>query len=369
MMFLTHAARGLGCCRPVRRGPLRRRLVSAVAILTFATASVSAPRPAEALTLSELTLGIVAVGILSAVAIPSYQKYARLQAISSHVLSCPVFEGSGTVLSEGDCVWGKATGEWTAQAGTTDSTAMLRFGGQKEVAPGWFLGGTFGVGSRWLQNGNGTAGTGRVFDAGAALKRTVGPWLFAGAIAFSSTAMHLAPPGSGLEGDANVYGGGLRLRGAYDFAFAGWYLRPRLDLDLAHTWRPGFQLSGPGPAVFGLAGLSVEGFSKTSFVATPMVELGSRFDLDDRTVVRPYVAVGASFLPDNNATTSVSAIGPLGALGSIQSSSRGPSVLANVEAGLQIYKRHGLELKAEYALSVGNDYLSQGAGLRGAYHF
>ena len=112
---------------------------------------------------------------------------------------------------------------------------------------------------------------------------------------------------------------------------------------------PGFQQSAQGVAM-----LIVSGYSKTSFVATPMVELGGRYDIDKETVLRPYVAVGASFLPDNNSTFNLRFAGPLSAVGAIQASMSGPSVLANVEEGLQFYRARGVEVKAEYTLSAGD---------------
>ncbi|CAN5180890.1 hypothetical protein BH10PSE6_BH10PSE6_45360 [soil metagenome] len=361
MKFLTHAARWL-LCRP----PLRRRIVSALAVLAIATGGVSTTRPAWAPTAVEYAIAL-SVLIVAALAVQSMKDYGSSPLAPP--MSCPVFAGSGTTLGEDDCVWAKAAGLWTSQSGTNGKTALLRMGGQKEVAPDWFLGGAFGVGSHWTQDGNGAAGNGQLFDGSVALKRTVGPWLFAGALAFASTSMHLTPASGGLTGDTNIYSGGLRLRGAYDFAFSGWYLRPRLDLDLVHTYRPGFQLSGPGAAGLGLTGLSVDSSSKTSFVATPMLELGGRVDIGEQLVLRPYAAVGASFLPDNNSTMSATFAGPLASLGRFQSTSSGPSALVNVEAGLQLYKVRGLEVKAEYLLSAGDNYLSQGAGLRGAWHF
>jgi hypothetical protein len=284
-------------------------------------------------------------------------------------LSCPVFAGSGTLLGEDDCAWAKADTRWTVQSGTTGNTTVLHFGGQKELMPGLFLSGAFGFGTQSTQNGNGTAGNGQIYDGSLALKYTNGPWFLAGAIAFSTNQLHLAPSALGLSGDANIYVGAARLRGAYDFAFTGWYLRPRLDLDVIQTWRPAFMLAGPGPSGLGQNALSVDAFDKTRFVASPMIELGGRFDFDERTVARPFLAVGATFLPDNNVTTSVNIAGQAATLGSLQSTGYGPSVLGNVQAGLQLYKTHGFEMKAEYALSVGDSYLSQGASLRGAYHF
>lgn len=279
-------------------------------------------------------------------------------------LSCPVFVGEGTTLGEDSCAWAKATGQWTEQQQTAIQGAIYRVGGQAEFAPGWFLGGAIGVGSQTTQ-GNGVTGRSQVFDASVALKRTLGHWLFAGAVGFTTKSNQLNLAANAQQSAVNVYGGGLRLHGAYDFAFTDWYVRPRLDLDLLYRHMPGFQETAQGVTV-----LSVGDFSKTSFVATPMVEIGGRYDIESTgMIMRPYVAVGASFLPDNNSTFDVRFVGPLASLGSVQTSMSGPSVLANVEAGLQLYRSHGLEMRAEYTLTAGDSYLSQGASLRGAWHF
>ena len=370
MKVLAHAARWF-----LRLPPIRRRLVSALLVLTIATAGVTSnPRDAWAPTAVEyaVMLSLVIVVALAAVSIAGPEIVAN-NAPTGSAMSCPVFGGSGMLLGEDSCVWAKAAGQWTSQSGNNSSTALLRMGGQKEIAPDWFLGGAFGAGSKWSQDGSGGNGTGQVYDGSIALKHTMGPWLIAGALAFSSTSMHLSPAASSLSGDVNVYTAAMRLRGAYDFAFDGWYLRPRLDLDLTQTTRPGFTLSGANFAGTGQAGLAVDGYSQTSFAATPMLELGGRIDFDAKgdnpMVLRPYVAAGASFQPNNTSTMTANFIGPLAAVGSFQSTTTSPSVLGNVEAGLQLYNKRGFELKAEYTLSAGDSYLSQGASLRGAYHF
>jgi hypothetical protein len=348
-------------------GRLRRRLVSIIVIGAIATGGTVAPRPAAAFSLLEALLAIAVILAAGASPVDPFFQGNMQDRMAS--LSCPVFSGSGTLLSEDDCAWMKATGQWASQSGSNGSSAVLRIGGQKEMAPGWFLGGSFGAGAQWMQNGNGYLGDGQVVDGSVALKRTIGPWLFAGALAFSSAPMHFAPAGTGLVGDRNAYSGGMRLRGAYEFDFTGWYMRPRLDLDLVHAWQPGYQLSGPGPAGFGLTGISVDGRSKTSFAATPMLEFGARYDTEQKLVIRPYAAVGAIFMTDNTTTVTATLTGPLAGPSRLQATSSGPSVLANVEAGLQLYKAGGFEAKADYRLSAGDGYFSHGAALRGAYHF
>ena len=114
--------------------------------------------------------------------------------------------------------------------------------------------------------------------------------------------------------------------------------------------------------------MAVSGRDKVSVAIAPTLELGGRLNIGT-TILRPYAAVGAVFLPDNNWTIDASSTGPLAAFGSFRASYRGPTVLGTVEAGLQLYQAHGLEVKAEYKLSAGNSHLSQSASLRGAYHF
>lgn len=281
-------------------------------------------------------------------------------------LSCPVFVGEGTLLGEDRCVWAKAGPQWTQQSGTTAQGSTYRAGGQAEIAPEWFLGGSIGAGNQTKQS-YGTTSRSQTFDASVSLKRTTGPWLFAGAAAFTANSIQVSGIPSLQLGDvtSNAYGGGLRLRGAYDFAFTGWYVRPRLDLDLAYRRMPGFQVTSQGMTV-----LSVSDFAKTSFIATPMVEIGGRHDIQStRMILRPYAAVGASFQPDNTSTFNVQFAGPLAFFGGLQPSVNGPSVLANVEAGIQLYRSNSMEIKAEYMLTTGSSYLSQAASLRGAWHF
>lgn len=95
-----------------------------------------------------------------------------------------------------------------------------------------------------------------------------------------------------------------------------------------------------------------------------MLEVGGRYDVGPTTILRPYVAAGASFLPDNTITLSGN-VGGAPFYGVIQ----GPSVIANVEAGLQFYEVKGWEMKMDYRLSAASAFLSQSLGLRVAKHF
>jgi uncharacterized protein with beta-barrel porin domain len=291
-------------------------------------------------------------------------------------LSCPVFVAQDTLLGEDSCVWAKFTGAQTNRYGTSDTQGYqvtgttYRLGAQHEIAPEWFFGGSLGAGSTWAATRGSSAGKGQTFDGSLALKHTMGPWLIAGSLAVASGASQntrlISLPGisSALQSDSKALLVGGRLRGAYEFAFDQWYVRPYGDLDVIYTSMPGFQESGTG----GYA-LSLAGSSKVSVVVSPMVEFGGRYDIDQRTILRAYAAIGASFLPNNSRTISASFIGALPQTATFQSSIKSPKVLGNFALGVQLYRVGGLEVKAEYDLKGGSAFLANSGSVRAAYHF
>ena len=291
-------------------------------------------------------------------------------------MSCPVFVQQGTVLGEDSCAWAKFTGGWTNQYSTSDTLGYrvadttYRLGAQHEVATDWYFGGSFGAGLTWATMNGGSSGSGQTFDGSLALKHTMGPWLLAGSLAVASGSYHnnrlLSLPGASavLQSDSNMLLVGGRLRGAYDFAFDQWYVRPYGDLDIVYTHTPGFQESGSS-----VYALNVNSSNKTNVVLSPMVEFGGRFNVNPTTILRPYAAAGMTFLPNNTRTVSASIDGALPGDGTFQSFIKSPSVLGNFEFGVQLYQVGGFEVKAEYNLKAGNAFLAQSGTARVAYHF
>jgi outer membrane autotransporter protein len=170
--------------------------------------------------------------------------------------------------------------------------------------------------------------------------------------------------GGRAASSSDVYNLAGRLRAAYEFSFASFYVRPRVDLDLIHVSMPAF-------AEWGRTGaeLSVAASSLTTFVATPAVEFGGRIDMADGVVLRPYLTLGASFA-SNDAwlTTARFQAAPLSA-GSFITTTPLPDILGNLDLGLQAVTRDNLELKIEYGLNAGQDYISQRGMARFAVHF
>jgi len=292
------------------------------------------------------------------------------------VMSCPVFADQGTLLGEGSCAWANSTGRRIDQSDADGASGYITdyvtysLGGQKEIAPSWFVGSSLSMGTTWTRNDSGGTGHGQIFGGGVTLKHTIGPWLFAGAIALGTTSNYSNNSVSGLPGvsslqsDTNAFFTGARLRAAYDFAFGAWYVRPRADLDIIYTHVPAFQVSGQSGSV-----VSVPGLDKVSPILSPMVEFGGRYDLDQQTILRPYLAVGMSIYPSNTTIATASVIINGATTVAFQNSLKAPSVVGNADFGVQLYQVGGFEVKAEYDVSAADAYLSQSISLRGAYHF
>ncbi|HEY9348719.1 MAG TPA: hypothetical protein VIQ53_25545, partial [Inquilinus sp.] len=203
-------------------------------------------------------------------------------------LSCPVFIDDTVLLGEDNCVWAKVSGRWTDQSTTHDtqgyyvSGTTYRIGAQHEIAPEWYLGASFGFGQSWATMDGGSSGNGDTYDGSVTVKRVMGPWQFAGSVAFAGGSFEanrrVVIPGIAdetMKSDPSIFLAGGRLRAAYEFAFQDWYIRPYGDLDVVYTDLPGFKEKGDD-----LYALDVRGSSKTSVALSPMVEFGGRLDLD-----------------------------------------------------------------------------------------
>ncbi|MGA0564413.1 hypothetical protein ACO2RV_18360 [Ancylobacter sp. VNQ12] len=293
-------------------------------------------------------------------------------------LSCPVFITSGTLLGEDECAWAKVSGSWVGQSPTRDtqgfdvSQITYRVGTQKELAPGWYLGGSLGAGPTSSSSDNGSSGDGYTVDGSVSLKHVAGPWLIAGSFAMAyggydnSRLVQLPIEGVApavLDSDSSMTLIAGRLRAGYEFTFPSWYIRPYADLDFVYADAPGYWERGDANYA-----LDVQGSSQTSVIISPMVEIGGRYDLDD-TILRPFVTAGVSFNSNESRVMRARFVGASTPNDSFQTYLNSPAVLGTFSAGLDVYKAGGFELKAEYGLSAGDSFLAQSGSLRFAYHF
>ena len=280
-------------------------------------------------------------------------------------MSCPAFEGTGTLLREGECVWGRITAARTSlfsspgEGGYRQNALSYQAGSQVEFAPDWFFG-LSGAYTRAYQNDSdritGTASD--AADVSVALKHQVGPWLFAASAnlgyAWQSNlrAIDIGGGNALARAKSEVLTAGGRLRASYQILFGDWYVKPYLDLDLLYSHSPAYsEFGAPG------LNLDVRAMSKTLLALSPNVEIGGRFDLDGGRWLRPYGTLGVTLLSDDHFTGLASFQGS-GGLGLFATGSRIPDKLGEAGLGLQIGLGGGVELTGEYQAHVGDRFLS-----------
>jgi len=368
---------------------VHRSAISAGVVLSLATSSVTGPARAQTAAedivekFSDLTTLITATSYIAGLgfAVGAILKFkmhkdnptqvpigtpVALVALAAakylnDTMSCPVFVGDSTLLGEDACVWTKLTAGWEGSGGANESSLNGRVGGQLQIGPGWFLGGALGLGGSQHQSSAGLYQSDRSFDASLVLKRVDGPLFLAAALGISTSSQQYSLSGNGsvyIPGAPSNFIAGVRLRGAYEFPFDGWYLRPRTDVDIGFARNSGLQVVAP------TATLTIDSASKATVMFTPALEIGGRVDVGPAQILRPYVVAGATILTDTGTTISGNFNGY-----SFSATSYGPRAILRVEAGLQLYEVKGWEMKAEYLLSAADSYLSQSVGMRAAKHF
>ncbi|ANN77780.1 autotransporter outer membrane beta-barrel domain-containing protein [Bordetella flabilis] len=297
-------------------------------------------------------------------------------AILGSSMSCPVFVGDSVQLGEDSCFWGQFSGRWSDQSGTGEtqgyhvSGTTYRLGGQRQIAPGWYLGGSVAAGQTWARMDGGSTGDGDTYDGSLTLKRVDGPWHFAGSVAMATGSFNnnrrVQLPGvdTTLSSSPNMFLVGARFRAAYEASFDGWYMKPYNDIDVVHTHMPGFKESGAAPYA-----LNVRGSDQTNVMVTPMLEFGIRRQIDAKTTLRAYAGFGASWRPDGDRSIHSSVVGASSADGTFTDYIKAPELLGKVDLGLQFYRYNGFEIKASYTADIGSSFLSQTASARFAYHF
>ncbi|OYX13576.1 MAG: hypothetical protein B7Z15_06795, partial [Rhizobiales bacterium 32-66-8] len=291
-------------------------------------------------------------------------------------LSCPVFEGSSTLMQETDCAWARVIGNWTEQNSTSDvsgykqNAITYRVGAQREVVDDWFVGATAGFTQSWLNSADASSSTdGQGADAALSLKHQAGPWLFAlsGHLGFGNYQTdRVSPIGDQTytsSGTANVLTTGGRFRASYEFAFASWYLRPYADFDVLYTYMPAHSESGTG-ATFDFASAN-----QLNFAFSPNIEVGGRIDYTPTLWLRPYASAGMTFFAKDSMPIGVSFAGASDLVSDFVTEVNIPSTLVNLSAGLQLFDTKGYEVRAEYKADIGDTYLSQELSARFAVQF
>jgi outer membrane autotransporter protein len=98
-----------------------------------------------------------------------------------------------------------------------------------------------------------------------------------------------------------------------------------------------------------------------------MLELGARFDLGSKMVLKPVLGIGGSFFSKNEWNTQARFAGSVAA--PFEVSSTLPTALFNLNLGVTLMSGDNLHLRLDYSGQFGSDYRSNGGSLKLSYFF
>ena len=294
----------------------------------------------------------------------------------ANMQSCPVFEGSGLMLAETDCAWGRAI---TAHldhdgsdgaAGFDNDATLLQFGGQRAIGDDLFLAGSVAWENARLKDDFGASADGDSWMAGLGVKYQSGPLLASATVDlgygdFDTTrSFAVGSETYRATGAPDARNAGIHGRVAYELPYERFYLRPSLDLDASWIGLEGYDEKGAGDL-----DLAVDDSDSWVLSATPAVEIGTRVDLADDTVLRPFANVGSRFVSGNDWTVDASfRTAPDGA-GRFSSEVDNPNAVATFGAGITVMTKGNLDLTAQYQGAVADGYTAQSGALKATWRF
>jgi hypothetical protein len=286
---------------------------------------------------------------------PAAQMQAGMARFTGAMMSCPAFQGSDALTGEQDCLWGQVSGLDTNQDGAGGVSGFsfdgvtYQFGGQRQVSPGWFLGGSVAYQNTHISGDDGrVSGKGDSGYAGVVVKRESGPWTFSAAMGGGygqyDIDRSIRIPGlqSTAKSDLDVYGAALRLRVARTFATERAYLKPYVDLDAFYTHMPSYSESRNAMH------LDVESSNQFVMALSPTLEFGGKVPLKNGAVMRPYVYGGVSFLSEDEYTVKARLQGAPAGSGTFETSVPMDDVIGRVGAGLQVSNAGGIDFRLQY---------------------
>ncbi|MFC4275659.1 autotransporter outer membrane beta-barrel domain-containing protein [Achromobacter aloeverae] len=307
---------------------------------------------------------------------PAAQMQLGMARFTGSMMSCPAFIGDAAATKEQNCVWGQVTGRHTSQDASKGSSGFdydsvtYQVGGQKRIAPDWYMGGSFAYQNTHLSgDDHRVTGSGDSGYAGLVLKREAGPWTFSGALGggYGSYDMYRSLNIPNYQRQAksspDVYSFGARLRVARTFSDGAFYVKPYVDLDATYSRMPGYKESGDALR------LQVAGSDQFVLGIAPTLEIGGRTELPRGAVMRPFAYAGVSVLTEDGWKTRSRLSGASDDAGSFTTVMPTDNVIGRIGAGLQIMHADGLDFRLQYDGEFASRGTSHSGSLKLAYRF
>lgn len=309
---------------------------------------------------------------------PGAARLISIQSFSNNALSFPLFEGDSPMLVEGPNAWVRTSGRfssWNSNgggAGFDFSSTTWQTGGQAEVAPDWFLGGSIGYEYSWLNSKDGrVSGSGDTALGAITLKHQRDAWLFSAAVygsaSWSNTQRRVNvagfPPATAEGSPANQSVGGL-IRASYTIGGEFLYARPQVTAGTVSIFSGSFNENGAGAL-----DLRYDSSSYTTFVGSPMLELGSRVNINETTILRLYGSGGFSWLSNDSYSQSARLAGAPAGAAPIQSIIPIDDFVPRLEIGAQLNLNDRISVQLRYEGEYGSNTTAHGGSLGAAWQF
>lgn len=300
---------------------------------------------------------------------PAAQMQFGMARFSNAMMSCPTFVDGGMLTQEQNCFWGEFSARRTNQdagsgsSGFSYDSQTYQFGGQREVAPNWYLGGSVAYqNTRLYGDDRRVSGTGGSGYAGVVLKRQAGAWTFSGALgggygSYDLTRnLNIETFDKEAKSSPDVYSFGARLRAARTFDQGNFYLKPYADLTATYSRMPAYSESGD------VLRLKVDASEQFVLGLAPTLEIGGRVNLPKGAVMRPFAYAGVSFLSEDGWKSKARLDGAAEDAGKFTSNMPTANVIGRVGAGVQVLNAHGVDFRLQYD----GEFASQGNSHSGA---
>ncbi|WP_373507464.1 autotransporter domain-containing protein [Thiocapsa sp.] len=230
---------------------------------------------------------------------------------------------------------------------------------------------SLGYESSTLEADNGlSSADGSVWMAGMGLKYQSGPLLplamvDVGSGNFDSTRRIIVGDDVfAATGSPDVSNVGLHGRISYQLPYRSFYLRPSIDLDASYVELDGYTETGAGE--FNLAVGGTDGWVTA---ATPMVEIGTRIDAGNGTVLRPYLGLGLALTSGDDWVIESRFDGAAASAGSFASTIDNPDTLGIIRAGIEVMSSKHFVATLQYNGGFGDGYSANAGAVELIWRF
>jgi len=295
-------------------------------------------------------------------------------AFSNTMLSCTERDGNMKWTREGQCYYAKFGARRLERDASSGDTGVEETGYE-------FMGGAqgalwdqlrlgFAVGYEELSSNSfnsaqrlGDSDADRV-SLGFVLKNQWGAWNaywnIAGSFANYDHRRYvsLGPLQETARGDQDVWSGASRLRISHTSDFGPWYWKPMIDLAATYIHADGYTETGASAA------LTLDSSKNWLLSVTPGFEVGTEIASADGTILRPYLRAGIIMFDDDEVSVTTNFAAAPAGVAPFLVKGKYEQYAADIESGLHILTRTGINLKLNYEGRYAKDGEQHAGGVK-----